>query len=136
MMWYVILAGAFVVFLIGYFVYGYFKMKNSKEVPTSKHIKHLTNKNFKTGIRKGKVLVDFWAPWCAPCKYLTPVLNEIAEGDHGVTVAKVNTDQNQQIAKKQKIRSLPTLVLYEDGKEQKRVSGVKSKKAILKEFGL
>jgi thioredoxin 1 len=136
MTWYVILAGGFVVFLVAYFVYGYFKMKNTKEVSTSDKIKILNKKNFKTAIGRGLVLVDFWAPWCAPCKMITPVMNDIAENGYNVTVAKLNIDQNQQIAKKYKIRNIPTLVLYDHGQETKRVSGVKSKKAIVKEFGL
>ncbi|MEA1875217.1 MAG: thioredoxin [Bacteroidota bacterium] len=112
-------------------------MKNVKDVSPSKKIKILTKKNYKTGIKKGLVLVDFWAPWCAPCKIIAPTLNEIAEEKSDeVTIAKVNVDQYKQVAQKFKIRNIPTLVLFKDGREVKRIMGVKSKRALLKEIGL
>ncbi len=118
-------------------VYGYRKMKNIKDIPPSKNIKILTNKNFKTAIKRDLVLVDFWAPWCAPCKIIAPTLNEIAEEySDKVTIAKVNVDQQKQVAQKYKIRNLPTLILFKDGKEQKRITGVKAKRVLLKEIGL
>ena len=133
--WYIL--GGLAVALIGYLVYGYHKMKNIKDVPPSKKIKTLNNKNYKTVIRKGTVLVDFWAPWCAPCKMIAPTLNEIAEeeGDK-ITIAKVNVDQNKELAQKFKIRNIPTLIVFKNGKEQKRIMGVKPKKALLKELGI
>jgi thioredoxin 1 len=125
------------VVLAGYLVYGYNKMKNIKDVPTSKKIKTLNGKNYKTVIRKGTVLVDFWAPWCAPCKMIAPSLNEIAEEESDtITIAKVNVDQNKELAQKYQIRSIPTLIVFKNGKEQKRIMGVKSKKVILKELGI
>ena len=125
------------VLVVAYMIYGYKKMKNIKDVPPSKKIKILTNKNYKTGIKKGLVLVDFWAPWCAPCRILAPTLNEIAEEQSDkVTIAKVNVDQQKQVAQKFKIRNLPTLILFKDGKEQKRITGVKAKRALLKEIGI
>ena len=83
------------------------------------------------------MLVDFWAPWCAPCKMIAPVLNEIAEEQAGnITIAKVNVDQNKQISQKYNIRNIPTMILFENGKQKKRIMGVKPKKVILKEVGL
>ena len=125
---------AFFVVLIGFFIYSYYRMKNAKTVENSRNIKVLANKNFKSLIRKkGVVLVDFWAPWCGPCKVIAPVLNEIADTEENVTVAKVNVDHQQSLAKKLKVRNIPTLILFKDGTEVHRFVGVKSKKAIMKE---
>ena len=133
--WY-ILGGLAIVF-VGYLIYAYNKMKNIKDVPPSKKIRTLNNKNYKTVIRRGTVLVDFWAPWCAPCKMIAPTLNEIAEEeDDKVTIAKVNVDQNKELAQKFQIRNIPTLIVFKNGKEQKRIMGVKSKSALLKELGI
>lgn len=125
------------VLLVGYIAYNYNKMKNVKDVPPSKKIRTLNNKNYKTVLRKGTVLVDFWAPWCAPCKMIAPTLNEIAEEESDkVTIAKVNVDQNKALAQKYQIRNIPTLIVFKEGKEQKRIMGVKPKKALLKELGI
>ena len=132
MAWYI--AGGIAVLLIGYIIYGFYKVKNIKDVPASKKIKILNNKNFKAGIRKGLILVDFWAPWCAPCKMIAPTLNELAEEEHKrLSIGKVNVDQNQAIARKYKIRNIPTMILFRDGRELKRFTGVKTKKFLLKE---
>ncbi len=125
------------VLLVVYIMYNYNKIKNTEDVPPSNKIKVVNTKNFKLAIKNGLVLVDFWAPWCAPCKMIAPTLNEIAE-EHPdkVTIAKVNVDQNQQIAQKYKIRNIPTMILFQDGKEIKRITGVKPKKVLLREIGI
>ena len=127
-----IIVGVIVAF-IGLIVFNYYRMKNAKPVQTSSKIKVLAKKNFKAVTQKGVVLVDFWAPWCAPCKVVAPTLNEIAETQADFTVAKVNVDHNQQLAKKFKIRSIPTMLILKDGVEASRMVGVKTKRAILKE---
>jgi thioredoxin 1 len=124
---------AVVAALIGLITFNYYRMKNAKPVANSKKIKVLANKNFKAATKRGVVLVDFWAPWCAPCKIIAPTLNEIAETQNDFMVAKVNVDQNQQLAQKYKVRNIPTMLILKDGKEAGRIVGVKTKKAILKE---
>ncbi|NOY95220.1 MAG: thioredoxin [Chlorobi bacterium] len=109
-------------------------MKDIPNVANSKKIKVLNNKNFKPVIRSGVVLVDFWAPWCGPCKMVSPVLNEIAEETDKVTIAKVNVDLQQPLAGKYKVRNIPTLIMFNKGKEVKRFVGAKSKKFLMKEI--
>ena len=79
------------------------------------------------------VLVDFWAPWCGPCKMIAPTLNEIAETESDIVIGKVNVDHNQDLAKKYKVRNIPTMVIFKNGVEVGRIVGVKTKKAILNE---
>lgn len=95
-------------------------------------IKHLEREDNLGEIKKGnKVLVDYFATWCMPCKMLSPILEEVAEADKEVTIVKVDIDEFEQEAVMAGIRSVPTLVYYKDGKEAKRVSGVHSKEEIL-----
>lgn len=124
---------AFLALLVGLITWNYFKMKNAPPVTDSKKIKVLGNKNYKTVIRNGIVLVDFWAPWCGPCKMVAPVLNDIAETEDQIIVAKVNVDQQQPLAQKFKIRNIPTLIMFRNGVEVRRFVGVKTKKFLLKE---
>lgn len=109
----------------------YFRMKNVKPVETSKKIIMLGNKNFKLALKKEVLLVDFWAPWCGPCKMVAPTLNEIAETEEDIIIGKVNVDNNQELAKKYKVRNIPTMVIFKNGVEVGRIVGVKTKKAIL-----
>jgi thioredoxin 1 len=86
---------------------------------------------------KGSVVVDFWAPWCGPCKMVGPVLEKMA-GEYAakVTVAKVNVDQNQELAARYGIMSIPTVILFEDGKVKAQLVGARSQKDYEREFGL
>jgi thioredoxin 1 len=114
-------------------------MKNYNPESESDHLMKLTDENFSKSISKGIVLVDFWAPWCTPCKMIAPVVSELAEEFNGrIKVGKLNVDENRQAATNLGIRSIPTLILFKDGKPVERFTGVKPKstfqKAILKQL--
>ncbi|MBF0850974.1 thioredoxin [Gluconobacter sp. R75690] len=77
------------------------------------------------------VVVDFWAPWCSPCKQLMPILDDTAETYAGeVVVVKVNADENPAIIGKYHVRGLPTVILFSDGEERERFSGLQTKSRI------
>jgi len=86
---------------------------------------HLTDVTFDNFIRKSHkpVLVDFWAGWCAPCRLLAPVLESFSQSQHSIIVAKLDTEQNPLIASKFQVFSIPTLLLFENGREVKRITG-------------
>jgi thioredoxin 1 len=81
------------------------------------------------------VVVDFWAEWCGPCKMIAPILDEIARENAGkVTVAKLNVDENPDIARRFDVMSIPTLIVFQDGTAQKRLIGAKGKGQLLAEL--
>lgn len=96
-------------------------------------IKHLTNETFANEVlnASGTVLVDFYADWCGPCKMLSPVMDEIAKERTDVSVCKVNVDEASAIAGQYNVFSIPTLIVFQDGKELSRRVGLQSKDAIL-----
>ena len=88
---------------------------------------HLTTENFNETIENGRVLVDFWAAWCGPCKMVAPIIDELAaKYDGSLTVAKVDTDSEAPIAVNYGITGIPTVILFNDGVEVKRFVGVQS----------
>jgi thioredoxin 1 len=93
--------------------------------------KVLTDSNFKDEISTGLVLVDFWAPWCAPCRMLGPIIEEIANEVEGITIAKLNVDENPQTAQEYKIMSIPNVILFKDGEPVEAIIGLRPKEAYL-----
>ena len=78
-----------------------------------------------------KVLLDFWAPWCAPCRMVIPLVDEIAKERTDIKVGKINVDENPELAKQFGVFSIPTLVVMENGKIVRKEQGARPKKAIL-----
>lgn len=86
---------------------------------------HLSPDNFEQTVSSGKVMVDFWAPWCMPCQSLLPVIDELGdELDGKAVVAKVNVDENKPLATKFRVMSIPTVIFFVDGVEKERLIGV------------
>jgi thioredoxin 1 len=91
----------------------------------------VTDQSFKEQTSKGLVLVDFWAPWCGPCKMIGPVLEEISdEMADKVKIAKLNVDENQQTAGQYGVMSIPTLLFFKDGEVVDQVVGFQPKEAL------
>ncbi|HBS85634.1 MAG: thioredoxin [Bacteroidetes bacterium GWF2_38_335] len=101
-------------------------------VDDHKDIITLTDKNFSAQLKNKIVLVDFWAAWCGPCRMMAPVLNQLAgELDGNAKIGKLNVEEFGSVSQKYKVRGIPTMILFKDGKEVKRFVGVKSKDFLL-----
>lgn len=87
-------------------------------------MKHLTDADFSQNIASGVVLVDFYADWCGPCRMLAPILEQVEKEASGAQIAKVNIDTEQQTASQFQITSVPTMILFKDGKEVGRKVGM------------
>jgi thioredoxin 1 len=103
----------------------------------SQHIVTLSTGNFEQEVAKSQtpVLVDFWAEWCGPCKMIAPLLDELAEEKVGqVKIAKVNVDDNQELATRFGIRAIPTLLLFKGGQVKETIVGMTGKKDLEKKL--
>jgi thioredoxin 1 len=95
---------------------------------------NLTSENFDTVLSENPlVVVDFWAEWCGPCKKLSPILDEIQE-EHNLLIAKLNVDDHPELSSKYSIRSIPTIVIFENSVVVKEIVGARPKHVLLKEF--
>ncbi|MBN2272879.1 MAG: thioredoxin [Bacteroidales bacterium] len=111
------------------------RMKNIPLVADHEKILMLTDKNFNHQTKNKIVLVDFWAGWCAPCRMMAPVLNELAgELTGNFYVGKVDIEKYQVLAQQYNIRSIPTMVLFKNGKEMNRFVGIKNKEFLMKQI--
>jgi thioredoxin 1 len=91
----------------------------------------LNASNFEEAIAEGTAVVDFWAPWCGPCRMLAPVIEELAaDFDGKAKICKVNTDEEQDIAVKYGIRSIPTILFFKDGELVDQMVGASSKQVL------
>ena len=84
---------------------------------------------------EGKVIVDFWAEWCGPCHAVAPVLDRIAD-DHSVKIVKVNVDEEQELARRYGVGSIPMMILFENGEPQASAIGAMPKGALERQLGL
>ena len=103
-------------------------MENSKSLEVE-----VSDRNFQEEVLKSTipVLVDFWAPWCMPCRMLAPTIEKLAEENQGkLKVCKLNTDENQNISAQYGIQGIPTLIVFKEGKEVGRTVGVMSKEKL------
>ena len=130
-----------ILIIVGSIIIGYgvlvflarLRMKNTPMVADHEKIVTLTDKNFQHQTKNKVMLVDFWAAWCAPCRMMAPVLNELAGELNGKSqVGKVDVEQYQSLAQRFKIRGIPTMILFKNGVEVNRFVGMKNKEFLLK----
>jgi thioredoxin 1 len=131
----IIITGIIISVFGGLYLMARVRMKNIPVVADNDNILTLTDKNFHHQTKNKLVLVDFWASWCAPCRMMAPVLNEVADELSGNShVGKVNIEQYQSLAQKFQVRNIPTLILLRNGIEVNRFVGIKNKEFLLQQI--
>jgi thioredoxin 1 len=93
-------------------------------------MQELTTQEFSNAIAQGNAVVDFWAPWCGPCRMMAPVFDEMSKSQSGMTFAKVNVDEEGAVAQQLGIRGIPTIIFFKDGKEVGRHVGFADKRTL------
>ena len=125
-----IIISVLVVIIAGY-IYTVNKIRKTPMADNHESIFDLDEKNFDATIKNKTILVDFWAAWCMPCKMLAPVLNELAaELPKDKYIGKVDVEKYPNLSNRFKIRGIPTMILFKDGKEIDRIVGVKTKASL------
>lgn len=97
-------------------------------------VKQINSDEFKEVIKEGKVVVDLFATWCGPCKMLSPVLDEISEEITTTKFYKIDVDDNEDIAREYNVMSIPTVLVFENGKLTNTIVGLKGKEYLVEEF--
>ncbi|MCK9556880.1 MAG: thioredoxin [Candidatus Cloacimonetes bacterium] len=96
----------------------------------------VTDTNFSDVIAQGKVIIDFWAPWCGPCNMIAPILEELASEHQDITIGKVNVDDYPELAGKHSVMSIPTLLFFRDGILQDSSIGAVSKNVLMNKLNV
>lgn len=126
--WYLVLAVIVVIWAVNKFL----QSKKAPVVHDIAGVADLTSANFEQAVATGVTLVDFWASWCGPCKMQLPIISETVSAlPEGVKIAKVNVDEARDLAQQFGVQSIPTWVVFKDGKEIARVNGVQSRDNLL-----
>jgi len=135
MYWYIGIG--LLVAVLGVFIYRRYKMfapAFDKDAKDSEKLIKLTDKNFKAYTKQGISLVDFWAEWCQPCKLQGPVVSQLADelSANGVKICKLDVEKNQKISHELGIKSIPTIIIFKNGKPIEQFVGLKGKSFLMK----
>lgn len=104
-----------------------------------KIIKHLSDSDFDEIVLKSSLpfVVSFWAPWCGPCKYMSSIIEEISQELKGrVKFGRLNVDSNTKTSKQYKVNVIPTIILFKDGREERRIVGAMPKEQLVQKLGI